>query len=78
MAISLIFFKAKKEKNPAGTYSELYVVAKNVATKEQFNVDNKDFYTYEVIGGCHTTLATKNLSTKHLDNVHFKGRMCSI
>ena len=66
------------KKNPAGSYGALFVVAKDVATKADWKVKEKDTYTYEVLGGTHISLATKKLHQQFPENPHFSGRMCRV
>ena len=65
-------------KNPAGSYGALFVVAKDIATKADWKVEEKDNYIYEVLGGTHISLATKKLQQQFPDNPHFSGRMCRV
>ena len=66
------------EKNPAGSYGALFVVAKEIAHKDEWREEDKDSHSYEVLGGTHLFLATKRLHEKQPNNPHFAGRMCRI
>ena len=44
------------------------VVAKDIATKEEFNINKKVAYNYEVLGGTHLMLATKHLHSQEPEN----------
>ena len=49
---------------PSGNYEALFVAAKGVTKKEEFNIDKIAEYEYEVLGGTHVTLATQHLHNK--------------
>lgn len=66
------------EKNPAGSYGALFVVAKGLSNKEEWKLKDKDSYSYEVLGGTHLSLATKVMHERQPNNPHFAGRMCRI
>ena len=66
------------ERNPAGSYGALFVVAKGISNKQQWKYDQKDSFTYEVLGGTHLSLATQRMNKKQPNNPHFAGRMCRI
>ena len=66
------------ERNPAGSYGALFVVAKEITNKDDWKLKDKDSYTYEVLGGTHLSLATKRMHEKQPNNPHFAGRMCRI
>ena len=70
--------EAEMEKNPAGSYGALFVVAKEITSKDEWKLKDKDSHTYEVLGGTHLSLATKRLHEKQPNNPHFAGRMCRI
>ena len=65
-------------RNPAGSYGTLFVVVKEITNKDEWKLEDKDSYTYEVLGGTHLSLATKRMHEKQPDNPHFAGRMCRI
>ena len=70
--------QAEMEKNPAGSYGALFVVAKGLSNKEEWKLKDKDSYSYEVLGGTHLSLATKVMHERQPNNPHFAGRMCRI
>ena len=70
--------EAELERNPAGSYGALFVVAKGISNKQQWKYDQKDSFTYEVLGGTHLSLATQRMNKKQPNNPHFAGRMCRI
>jgi hypothetical protein len=49
------------EQNPNGSYEPLYLYVKELQTKLEFSVNNVNEYRYEVLGGMHNVLATKEL-----------------
>jgi len=51
--------EAELEWNPAGSYGALFVVDKGISNKQQWKHDEKDSFTYEVLGGTHSFLAYK-------------------
>ena len=53
-------------------------MAKGIADKSQWKLEDKESFTYEVLGGTHLSLATKVMHNKQPDNPHFAGRMCRI
>ena len=63
------------EKNPTGSYGALFVVVKGISHKDEWKIEDKDFHTYEVLGGTHLSLATKRLHEKQPNNPHFAGRI---
>lgn len=65
-------------KEPCGSHGCLFVVAKGIPSKDFFDVDKRDAYDYEVLGGTHLMLATKQLNERFPDNKHFAGRMARI
>ena len=65
-------------KEPCGSHGCLFVVVKDISTREDFDIQKKDDYEYEVLGGTHLTLATKQLHSQYPDNKHFCGRMAKI
>ncbi|XP_068733320.1 uncharacterized protein [Montipora capricornis] len=72
--------EAEMERNPAGSYGALFVVAKGLSSKIEWKEEekNKHSYMYEVLGGTHLSLATKRLHEKYPENPHFAGRMSRI
>ena len=66
------------QKEPGGSHGCLFVVAKDIATKEEFDIRKKDVYNYEVLGGTHLMLATKHLHSQEPENKYFSGRMARI
>lgn len=65
-------------KEPCGSHGCLFVVVKDVSSREDFDIQKKDDYEYEVLGGTHLTLATKHLHAQYPENKHFCGRMAKI
>lgn len=63
------------EKNPAGSNGTLFSVARGISIKSKLKLEEKDLYTYEVLGGTHLSLATKNMNEKNLNNTQFQGRI---
>ena len=63
---------------PSGSYGCLFVVAKDVQSKDTFDCAKVPAYDYEVLGGTHLMLATKRLNEKFPDNSYYKGRMARI
>ena len=76
--VTLYTLQAEKEKNPAGSYEALFVVAKGLSKKEEWKLKDTESYSYEVLGGTHLSLATKLMHEKQPNNPHFVGRMCRI
>lgn len=70
--------EVEMEKNPAGSYGSLFVVARGISNRSEWKVEQKDQYTYEVLGGTHLSVATKKINQKDPNNEHFQGRMCRI
>ena len=70
--------QAEMEKNPAGSYGALFVVAKGLSNKEEWKLNDKDSYSYEVLGGTHLSLATKVMHERQPNNPHFAGRMLGL
>ena len=66
------------EWNPAGSYGALFVVVKGISNKQQWKHDEKDSFTYEVLGVTHSFLATQRMNKKQANNPHFAGRLCRI
>ena len=48
--------QAEMEKNPAGSYGALFVVAKGLSNKQEWKLNDKDSYSYEVLSGTHQGL----------------------
>ena len=65
-------------KEPGGSHGSLFVVAKGIIGKEEYDIEKKDTYFYEVLGGTHLMLATKNLHEQFPENKYYKGRMSRI
>ena len=61
------------EDNPYGTHEPLCLHIKNFS-KEEFQTSRITEYKYEVLGGTHNVLATKNLHKKYPDQVVFEKR----
>ena len=66
------------EEQPSGNYEALFVVAKGFQNKKEFNIDKIDENEYEVLGGTHVTLATKQLHEKYPENPNYSGRVARI
>ena len=66
------------EEQPTGNYEALFVLAKGIKKKEEFNIDKIADYEYEVLGGTHVTLATKHLHEKFPGNQNYSGRVSRI
>ena len=64
------------DRNQAGSYGALFVVAKGLSTMTEWKEEEKN--SYEVLGGTHLSLATKILCEKYPENPHFAERMCKI
>lgn len=72
--VFLAQLKANMEKHPKGSYEPLYLCVKGLKNKEEFSQGKINDYVYEVLGGTHNVLATKELSGKHPEMAIFKGR----
>lgn len=70
--------EVEMQKNPSGSYGSLFVLVKGISHKNQWKVEKKNSFQYEVLGGTHLSLATKQLHAKNPDNQHFSGRMCRV
>ena len=66
------------ESNPNGSYEPLYLLAKDVDATGNFSKSCIDRYNYEVLGGTHNLLATKQLLEEHPDSTAYKGRYARI
>lgn len=66
------------EEQPSGNYEALFVAVKGLQNKEEFNIDKIDENEYEVLGGTHVTLATKQLHEKFPENPNYRGRVARI
>ncbi|XP_068676680.1 uncharacterized protein [Montipora foliosa] len=66
------------EELPSGNYEALFVLVKGIKNKEEFNVDKVEQHEYEVLGGTHVMLATKQLNEMYPDNQSFQGRVARI
>ena len=66
------------ERNPAGSYGALFVVAKWFSSKIEWKEEETNNRSYEVLGGAHLSLTTKRLYEKYPENPHFAERMCRI
>ncbi|CAB4000011.1 Hypothetical predicted protein, partial [Paramuricea clavata] len=66
--IFLAQLKANMESNPNGSYEPLYLLVKDLDRTENFSKSCIDSYHYEVLGGTHNLLATKQLLEKHPDS----------
>ena len=66
--------KTNMEKNPNGACEPLFLMVKGVERKELFSKSKINDYHYEVLGGTHNVLATKQLCEEHPDQQVFKGR----
>lgn len=66
------------EELPLGNYEALFVLVKGIKNKEEFKSDQVDQYEYEVLGGTHVMLATKQLNEAYPDNQSFQGRVARI
>ena len=53
-------------------------MAQDIANKDDFDIDKKDAYKYEVLGGTHLMLATKKLNKEHPESIYFRGRSARI
>ncbi|XP_028418166.1 uncharacterized protein LOC114544666 [Dendronephthya gigantea] len=76
--IFLAQLKANMESNPNGSYEPLYLLVKGLNRKENFSKSDVSSYQYEVLGGTHNLLATKQLLEKHPDSEEYKGRYARI
>lgn len=56
--------KENMEKTPNGSYEPLYLSVKNIQNKQEFSPRKVNDYKYEVLGGTHNVLATKDLKKK--------------
>ena len=67
------------EKMPEANYDTVFALctATNTA-KTELNNRNVGSYTYEVIGGAHSTTAAQRLHSKYPGNPHFSRRWCRI
>ena len=66
------------ERNPAGSYGALFVVAKGFSSKIEWKEEETNNHSYEVLGGTHLSLTTKRLYEKYPENPHFAERRCRI
>lgn len=66
------------EEQPCGNYEALFVAVKGLKNKDEFNIDKIDEHEYEVLGGTHVTLATKQLHEKFPENQNYRGRVARI
>lgn len=66
------------EELPLGNYEALFVLVKGIKNKEEFKTDKVDQYEYEVLGGTHVMLATKQLNETYPANESFQGRVARI
>ena len=66
------------EEQPSGNYEALFILVKGVQSKDDFRVENIVEYEYEVLGGTHIMLVTKNLHDKFTDNPNYQGRVARI
>ena len=65
-------------REPSGSHGCLFMVAQDIANKDDFDIDKKDAYKYEVLGGTHLMLATKKLKKEDPESIYFRGRMARI
>ncbi|KXJ09428.1 hypothetical protein AC249_AIPGENE16802 [Exaiptasia diaphana] len=70
--------KTSLKDHPEGNYEPLFVLVKDVDTKEHFDKTKLGEYQYEVLGGTHLTLATKHLNQESPTNKYYKGRIARI
>ncbi|XP_028419073.1 uncharacterized protein LOC114544709 [Dendronephthya gigantea] len=76
--IFLAQLKENMESNPNGSYEPLYLLVKGLNRKENISKSDVSSYQYEVLGGTHNLLATKQLLEKHPDSEEYKGRYARI
>ena len=69
---------ANIENQPLGSYEPLFVLAKGVGSVAEFDKGRLQEYEYEVLGGTHLTLATKQLHQKFPNNSSYHGRVARI
>ena len=70
--------KDNMEKLPNGSYEPLFLCVKELQKKTDFSGNELANYTFEVLGGTHNVLATKELSIKYPDKPVFKGRFAKL
>ena len=63
---------------PSGNYEALFVLAKGITKKDQFELEKINEYKYEVLGGTHVVLATKHLREKFPHDANYSGRVARI
>ena len=66
------------EAQPLWSYEPLFVLAKGVNSLAEFDKGRLKEYEYEVHGGTHLTLATKQLHGKFPTNSSYHGRAARI
>ncbi|XP_068735386.1 uncharacterized protein [Montipora capricornis] len=66
------------EELPSGNHEALFVLVKGIKNKEEFNLDKVEQHEYEILGGTHVMLATKQLNEMYPDNQSFQGRVARI
>jgi hypothetical protein len=76
--IFLAQLKENMESNPNGSYEPLYLLVKDLDRTENFSKSCINSYHYEVLGGTHNLLATKQLLEKHPDSKVYEGRYARI
>ena len=65
------------EKLPNGSDEPLFSI-KNLERKADFSTNDLLSYRFEVLGGTHNVLATKELSSKYPEKSVFKGRYAKL
>ena len=65
------------DENLHGAHEPLYLHIKN-CTKDEFDLVKISDYKYEVLGGTHNALATKELRKKYPEHVAFERRYAFI
>lgn len=65
--------------DPAGPGAcPMAVFCKDIEKPEDFQAKYKDVYTYEVLGGLHSLLCKKQLSTEYPENPYFKVAVANV
>jgi hypothetical protein len=62
------------EENCNGAYEPVFLNVNALNTKTDFDHNNASVYQYEVLGGTHNVLATKDLHAKYPENEAYSGR----
>ena len=72
--IFLSHLEANMEQDPHGASEPLFLLVKDIHSKQDFDTYKKNQYKYEVLGGTHNVLATKALLQKHPEQIAYNGR----